>query len=207
MYLGRALNLRAHHDMELDHLLGRAWAKFGVYRKELTNKNYPLKQRMRLFNAVITPSVLYGCCSWVMTKTRAQRLRTTQRKMLRSILGKGRKSIEMSDQSSTMDSVGVPDWVEEQQRRKWRWCGHVCRRLDGRWPTKLLNFVPTSGRRSQAHPKARWTDDIAMFLAKAYGKNDASLGGSFEECSHSAMDRGIWSNLESDFVNFCRDRA
>jgi len=34
---------------------------------------------------------------------------------------------------AAMTRAGVPDWIEEQQRRKWRWAGHVCRRDDGRW--------------------------------------------------------------------------
>ena len=32
-----------------------------------------------------------------------------------------------------MDRAGIPDWVQEQRRRKWRWVGHVARRDDGRW--------------------------------------------------------------------------
>ena len=154
------------------------WIKtFAVFRNELTNKKYPLYQRMRLFNAVITPTVLYGSGSWVMTKTREQKLRSTQRKMLRSILGKGRAVLQTdsSDTTSSGDSsasshsedkleswvewvqrvteeaetvmkkVGVPDWVEEHYRRKWKWCGHVCRREDGRWCCKVLAFSPTAG--------------------------------------------------------------
>ena len=31
-----------------------------------------------------------------------------------------------------MGQLGIPDWAEEHYRRKWRWCGHVCRRTDGR---------------------------------------------------------------------------
>ena len=93
-----------------------------------------------------------------MMQTRENKLRTTQRKMLRSILGKGRATVNAKDDGSSltgsmvsscssgeaveswadwiqrvtaeatnaMQKVGVPDWVEEQRKRKWTWCGHVC---------------------------------------------------------------------------------
>ena len=91
MYLGRSFSLKDTDDTELRHRISRGWAKFGAYRSELTNKKYSLFARMRLFNAVVTPSVLYGCGSWTMTRSREQLLRSVQRKMMRSILGKGRK--------------------------------------------------------------------------------------------------------------------
>ena len=50
MYLGRLLNLVDVHDTEINHRVKKAWAKFAVYRKELTDKWYSLFQRMRLFN-------------------------------------------------------------------------------------------------------------------------------------------------------------
>ena len=46
---------------------------------------------------------------------------------------------ESADATTAMDKAGVPDWVEEQQKRKLRWCGHVARRFDGRGTTRILN--------------------------------------------------------------------
>jgi hypothetical protein len=82
MYLGRKLSLTAVHDTELKHRVAKGWAKFSMYRDELTNRYYSLQQRMRLFSSVVQPSILYGCVSWTMTRQREQLLRTTQRRML-----------------------------------------------------------------------------------------------------------------------------
>jgi hypothetical protein len=100
MYLGRLLNLLEPTDTEINFRIKRAWAKFAIFKKELTDKDYSLYQRMRLFHAVVTPTVLYGSGTWAMTASRDQALRTTQRKMLRSILGCGRKPAESSSDSS-----------------------------------------------------------------------------------------------------------
>ena len=43
---------------------------------------------LRLFDSVVTPTMLSGSGSWVVTTVRAQKIRTTQRKMMRAVLGK-----------------------------------------------------------------------------------------------------------------------
>ena len=61
IYLGKALNLIDMHDIELKHRIKKAWAKFGMLKMELTDRSVPPQLRLRLFDAVITPTVLYGC--------------------------------------------------------------------------------------------------------------------------------------------------
>ena len=112
-YLGRLLNLREPNDVEINFRIQRAWAKFAVYTSELTDKHYSLFQRLRLFNAVVTPTVLYGASSWAMTAAREQTLRTAQRKMIRSILGQGRKFIPKSSIVSSSTSAAEGDEEEE----------------------------------------------------------------------------------------------
>jgi hypothetical protein len=56
MYLGRALSLQNVQDTEIKHRMSRAWAKFAVYQKELTDDTYPVKSRMKFFNSVVTAS-------------------------------------------------------------------------------------------------------------------------------------------------------
>ena len=78
MYLGRALRLTDMHDEELRNRVAKAWGKFSAFRNELTDKNIPIKHRMRLFDSVVTPTILYGSGCWAMTTERQHWLRTTQ---------------------------------------------------------------------------------------------------------------------------------
>ena len=43
---------------------------------------------------------------------------------------------------------------------KWQWAGHVARRTDGRWSTRVLEWRPRTGKRSVGRPPARWSDDL-----------------------------------------------
>ena len=123
MYLGKAPTFQDSDENELRHRLKRAWTKFGVYQNELTNKRYSLFDRMKLFNAVVTPSVLYGCGCWAMTQARMQKLRSTKRKMLRSILGKGRqlltKPADSSDSTSDTTEDSTTTIEEEEVAESW----------------------------------------------------------------------------------------
>ena len=85
-YLGRKLCLHNCQATELDHRISASWAKFNYFREELTSKSYPLAARLRLFEALVTPTVLYGSCAWALTRTMAMDLDIVRRKMLRSVL-------------------------------------------------------------------------------------------------------------------------
>ena len=77
----------AKHETELQHRINEGWAKFAVFRNELTDKHYELEHRMRLFHSTVQPTMLYGCGCWTMTKAREHQIRTTQRRMLRRVIG------------------------------------------------------------------------------------------------------------------------
>ena len=79
-------------DREVEHRIGRGWAKFAVYKGELCDRRYSLLHRLKLFDAVISPTVLYGAGTWTMTVAREKRLRAAQRLMLGKMLKIGRKA-------------------------------------------------------------------------------------------------------------------
>ena len=254
-YLGRCLCFLDFADRELEHRVNRGWAKFATFKNELCDRRYSLLHRLRLFNAVVAPSVLYGAGCWTMTSSTGQRLRVTQRKMLRKMVGTGRRRraetaprdqggagtggpgqeiAEASDSSSAsttssdsasgkgtheetdeddkqdeetwvewvvrttqvasdaMRKAKIPDWVQEQRRRKWRWAGHVMRRTDMRWSYRFLGWCPVKrGSRSVGRPAMRWEDCILKFL-NARGVKWGEL----------AKDRDAWRAREDEFVKF-----
>jgi len=215
MYLGRLLSLHETHDIELKNRMAKGWAKFAIYRDELTSRCYSLRQRMRLFTSVIQPSVLYGCVAWTPTKQREALLRTTQRRMMRQILGakriitvddSGNKVVESyvewivratRELEEAMAYYNVCDWVEEACRRRFRWAGHVCRREDGRWSRKVLKWQPV-GTRYQGRPLTRWSDAFDRYFEKV-----SEAMGEEVDWMTASLDRDSWRNFEDSFVQFC----
>ena len=62
-----------------------------LHRDELTSKRYTINTRLKLFESVVTTTLLYGCASWTVTRSLETRLKTTQRKMPQMIIGAGRR--------------------------------------------------------------------------------------------------------------------
>eukprot|EP00973_Karenia_brevis_P085813 11903845-Karenia_brevis.AAC.1 len=58
-YLGRKLTFHDQSQTELQNRIAAAWGKFNQFRHELTSRIYPLTDRLRLFDAVVTATVLY----------------------------------------------------------------------------------------------------------------------------------------------------
>ncbi|CAH2207461.1 jg24567 [Pararge aegeria aegeria] len=54
----------------------------------------------------------------------------------------------------------VTDIAHRVAKLKWKWAGHIARRTDGRWGSKVLEWRPCTGKSSVGRPTTRWTDDI-----------------------------------------------
>jgi hypothetical protein len=101
-YLGRQLCFESSQEIELKHRLRCGWGKFMANKQELTSKHHSLHDRLKLFDAVVAPTVLYavGTSTWALTKPQEHILRTCQRRMLRMILGAGRRRLPDDDAGS-----------------------------------------------------------------------------------------------------------
>eukprot|EP00973_Karenia_brevis_P054050 7507876-Karenia_brevis.AAC.1 len=60
MYLGRALSFGDWQDIEIENQIDAAWRKYAKHKADLACKRIALKDRLKLFEAVVTPSVLYA---------------------------------------------------------------------------------------------------------------------------------------------------
>ena len=105
MYLGRKLTVGDYHDTEIDHRIACRWATCNQNEKELCCRHYPLIDRLRLFESVITPTVLYSARTCTMNAARMNKLKVPQRRMLRSIVQVGAESRAGSRQHDAGDEL------------------------------------------------------------------------------------------------------
>lgn len=75
----------------------------------------------------------------------------------------------------------MTDIVQKSGKPKRPWAGHICRRTEGRWSRRVLEWRPRLGKRSVERPPARWTDD----LIKVAGSDWMAKAG----------DRAFWRTL------------
>ena len=145
-YLGCMFSFSQTIETELDHRINLGWKKFFAFKKQLCHPHYTLHQRLRLFDAIITPSVLYGCASWTLKAEMVQKLKKTQRMMLRKIFRKQRCPQESwvdwlkstaAQQIKLMETMGIRSWVELHYQRKWAWA----KRTFDTYPSAYANMA------------------------------------------------------------------
>ena len=199
-YLGRKLCFRDSCQVELQSRLNAGWAAFHINKRELCNKYYSTQDRVRLFQAAVTPTVLYELAAWGLTQVMESKLRTTWRKMLRYMFRLHRRKLdsgpeELSDymkrSAEQLEAMalrfGIEDWVKAYRRRKYRFAGKVARQTDGRWSQVIVHWTPNGGiGRDRGRPHTRWSDDLTKFAG---------------DWAQAALDAPLWASSEEGYVS------
>ena len=88
-YLRRNLagNLRKRRDIEFSNRLKCAWLSYRKHADTLLDPQVHIRQRLKLFQSVVTPTVLYGLSATALSAQQLEKLDTTQRKMVRNMVG------------------------------------------------------------------------------------------------------------------------
>ncbi len=91
-------------------------------------------------------------------------------------------------ETSIMDygAEKVEDILVTIKNKKWTWAGHIMRRRDNRWTTRVTEWQPMNGRRNQGRHRVRWRDEIRAFAGTSW--------------SSLTSDRERWRMLEKAFV-------
>ena len=114
--LGQTITFLQQETTEIKNRIRAAWATFHKHRQELTWKNYLLKHRLRLFDAVITPTIFYASGTRTPTKEHERMIQSTQRKMLRLIVQTKRRYKKIVKQKDkTNEEKNINDISEDGQ--------------------------------------------------------------------------------------------
>ena len=198
-YLGRTLCFYGCHVVEFKRRISAGWANFRCFKNELIGKDYSLQSRLRLFEAVITTTVLFGSCTWATTKETLSALDVARRKMLRYVLRIFRHNGGCEEWSDYLARVArsvehcdfayklVP-WSCQAKARKWKFAGELARCTDGRWTKLILDWKPAWGYRRVGRPCVRWSDSLVRYA-----------GGNWAEL---ALEPDTWETHCSGFINF-----
>ena len=181
-YLGALITSTGDCSTEIRSRLGKA-------RTMLTSLNSLWKDRAlnsdtkgRLLRALVWPAATYGCETWTVKAADKKRIAsfemTAYRRMLRISWTEHRTNQSILEQLNT-----TPRLLEEIQRRKLQYFGHVAR-ADSLCTTVLHGRI--AGTRKRGRPRRRWTDDIKDWT-----------GSSLAECVRAAQDRTCWRTMTS----------
>ena len=88
-YLGKQLSgdLQKRAMVDLQHRSHIAWMRFDEQRDTLLNRHASLRLRLKLFDSVITPTILFGLLTCPLASNQLQKLEVVGNGMLGSIVG------------------------------------------------------------------------------------------------------------------------
>ena len=177
-YLGRLMRMdpKERVGIEFQHRIRNCWMKFHQHRKTLCNLLIPIRLRMRLFNAVCTPCILYGLAVLPLSAKQREGLDILQRRMLRLIVDWRRIpneewSVTMHRMSVRVDRAQrdfpVKAWQESFHRQRWRFAIHDAKNQKCKWMYRLSQYCPDlihdealAPYRKPGRPYTRWDDSL-----------------------------------------------
>ena len=88
VYLRLRLSENGRMESELERRIGRAATAVGSLRKMVFgNKELSSEAKMTVYNAVVVPTLVYGCETWVLKDRDKTRLQAAEMNVLRSVVG------------------------------------------------------------------------------------------------------------------------
>ena len=135
------------------------YANKALFQSKLVSR----RSKLKLYQTVIRPVVVYGCETWVLKENIIQKLSVFERKILRRIFGPTRKKDGSWKIKSNMElDKLIQHWniINYVKAQRLSWFGHVHRKPETSIVRKIYKWQPYITR-PVGRPKHRW-DDVML---------------------------------------------
>ena len=157
-YLGVMISSDGRMEKEIEARIAMATRLVGgmgdtvLSRRELSKGT-----KLKVVNATMMPSLLYGCEVWSLTKQQQGRVQATQMRVLRRIEGVNR--MDRVRNEDIRQRLGQEDIVQVIRRRQENWKCKIDNMNSNRTTKKVFVGV-MEGRRPRGRPRMKWTDNF-----------------------------------------------
>ena len=143
-----------------------------------------LQTKMKIYNAVVISTLMYGAETWATTRKQEQRLDGFDSRCLRIILKV--RWWHRKRNSDIRELTKQPYVSTTLKRNRLRWYRHMLQMDKTRLPNRLYHWNPADvgGRRRQGGQRQRWRDTCSRDLA--------SIGLTLRETETTVANRGEW---------------
>ncbi len=178
-YLGATISKDGGGTRDMKNRLSKARGTFVRLRKIWSSKQILRKTKLKLFNTLVIPVLLYGCETWKTTKNDNKAINVFQSKCLRRIL-----NVKWNDyvtNQEILERSGASTLSEEVKRRRWKFIGHILRQDPNNDCNVALTWAP-EGKRKRGRPKTTWRRTVESERTQIGWKN-------WKEARTAAVDR------------------
>ena len=162
-YLGSILSRSVRIDNEVDARIAKASTAFGRLRKKVWESNgLTTRTKLKVYKAVVLPSLLYSCETWTVYISHANTLNRFHLDCLRKILRvKWQDKIPDTEVLRLADLPSIHTILGKTQLQ---WSGHVSRMDDYRLPKRLFYGELSAGKRSVGGQYKRYKDTLKVTM-------------------------------------------
>nr|VZI49625.1 unnamed protein product [Spirometra erinaceieuropaei] len=164
-YLGSTLSHNTKIDDEVASRISKASQAFGRLRNTVWNRHgLQLSTKLKMYKAVILPTLLYGAETWTVYTRQARRLNHFHLSCLRRIL-----RLNWQDRipdTEVLERTGILSIYAILRQMQLRWSGHLVRMDDERLPKRLFYGDVATGSRRQGGQIRRYKDTLKSSLKR-----------------------------------------
>jgi hypothetical protein len=188
--LGATLTYQNCIHEEIRSRLNSGNACYLAVQNLLSSRLLSRNVKIKIYNTIILPVVLYGCETLFLMIREEHRLRVFENRVLRRIFGPKRDGVtgvwRKLHNEELHSLYSSPSIVRVMKSRRMRWAGHVARMGEVRGAYNILVGRP-EGRKPLGRLRRKWEDNIKMDLV------DIWFGD--VDWIHLAQDRDRWRAL------------
>ncbi|BHF80763.1 hypothetical protein SprV_0702389100 [Sparganum proliferum] len=164
-YLGGTLSHNTKIDDEVANRISKASQAFGRLQSTVWNRHgLQLSTKLKMYKAVILPTLLYGAETWTVYSKQARRLNHFHLSCLRRIL-----RLNWQDRipdTEVLERTGILSIYTILRQMQLRWSGHLVRMDDERLPKRLFYGDVATGSRRQGGQIRRYKDTLKSSLKR-----------------------------------------
>nr|VZI04404.1 unnamed protein product [Spirometra erinaceieuropaei] len=162
-YLGSTLSLNTKIDDEVANRISKASQAFYRLQSTVWNRHgLQLSTKLKMYMAVILPTLLYGAETWTVYTKQARRLNHFHLSCLRRILRLNSQG-RIPD-TDVLERTGILSIYTMLRQMQLRWSGHLVRMDDERLPKRLFYGDVATGSRRQGGQIRRYKDTLKSYL-------------------------------------------
>nr|VZI30057.1 unnamed protein product [Spirometra erinaceieuropaei] len=158
-YLGSTLSRNTKIDDEVANRISKASQAFGRLQSTVWNRHgLQLSTKLKMYKAVILPTLLYGAETWTVYAKQARRLNHFHLSCLRRIL-----KLNWQDRipdTDVLERTGILSIYAILRQIQLRWSSHLVRMDDERLPKRLFYGDVATGSRRQGGQIRRYKDTL-----------------------------------------------
>ena len=162
-YLGSTLSRNVRINDEAVLRIAKASAAFGNLREKVWEREgLSIQTKLKVYKAVILPSLLYSCETWTVYSRHSKSLNSFHLKCLRKILKiRWQDKVPDTEVLHRADTTSIHTLISKNQLR---WSGHVVRMDDNRLPKRIFYGELATGKRTTGGQYKRYKDTLKASL-------------------------------------------